>query len=132
MVLEALENALRTPKAEAWHTGAGDLTIEHVMPQGWEQHWPLLDPDDTDAADARRRLIQTIGNLTLVNTKLNPALSNAAWELKRTELHKHSVLYLNKQLLDRWSERWDEDTINERSRRLADLAISCWPRPNSA
>jgi len=73
--------------------------------------------------------VQTTGNLTLVNNKLNPALSNGPWEHKRNELHKHSVLYLNKQLLDGWPERWDEAAIRERSMRLADLTIICWPGP---
>ena len=129
MVLESLEGALRTSKAETLQPGTSDLTIEHVMPQSWEQHWPLSDPDDPEAADARRRLVHTMGNLTLVTDKLNPALSNSAWGDKRSGLNKHSVLYLNKDILDGWPERWDNDSILARSKRLADLTIACWPHP---
>lgn len=38
--------------------------------------------DDDDEIAKRDRAIHTIGNLTLVNGRLNPALSNAPWENK--------------------------------------------------
>jgi hypothetical protein len=66
--------------------------------------------------------------LTLVNEKLNPALSNAAWASKRQELAKHSVLHLNKDLLDGVADSWDESLIRERGSHLAELATKVWPR----
>jgi hypothetical protein len=77
------------------------LTIEHVMPQGWEAHWPLPAGHTEEDMEARSRLVQTMGNLTLVNNRLNPALSNAAWPIKKAGIADHSVLFLNKDILTR-------------------------------
>src|SRR5581483_7668104 len=107
MILEALEDSLRSPKSEEEHVRRGYLTIEHIMPQAWHAHWPLHD-DDAAAAEERSRLVQTIGNLTLLNDRLNPALSNGPWDAKREGLQAHSVLHLNKQLLSAPLAQWDE------------------------
>ncbi len=55
------------------------MEVEHVMPQTWKTYWnpaPGLTPE---AEAARERAINTIGNLTLVNQKLNASLSNRPW-----------------------------------------------------
>ena len=51
----------------------GALTIEHLMPQSWREHWSagVLDIDgsvDQELAEQRNRLVHTIGNLTLVTS----------------------------------------------------------------
>ena len=132
MVLEGIEGTLRTSKSEA-RSVPRNLTIEHIMPQGWMRHWPL--PADTEepvtAARHRERMIHTIGNLTLANDKLNPALSNGPWERKRVLLEDHSVLFLNKRVLDDAPQVWDENAIEERSQKLCEAAIRVWPHAGS-
>lgn len=133
-LLEAVEDVLRSPKAEADHVKRNVLTIEHVMPQAWRQHWidNALDNDgqlDETTAVERDRLIHTIGNLTLVNIQLNSALSNGPWIAKRAELDKHSVLFVNKDLLERAQDKWDEDGIRARGRTIAQIITSTWQRP---
>lgn len=125
MVLEALEQQLRTAKSEKV-TLPGKLTIEHVLPQSWEQHWPLAQPTPA-AIDERNELLHTIGNLSLVTDCLNPALSNSAWETKRTELLKHSILMLNHYFQN--VTQWAEDEIRVRSRLLFEAARVVWPGP---
>lgn len=127
MVLEGTEDALTSPKAEEEHVKRASLTIEHIMPQAWREHWPLPNPDEPEAAGARDRLVHTIGNLTLVNCKLNPELSNGYWDRKREGLNDHSVLYLNKQLLKDFSAKWDEAAIHARAEVLGNLAAKVWP-----
>ncbi len=106
MVLEALEDAARSALAEEAHVQRGTLTIEHVLPQKWREHWPLPDgADDFDAVMLRERTLHSLGNLTLVNGKLNPTLSNGAWETKRELLSEHTVLHLNKDLLNGYVDR---------------------------
>ena len=39
-----------------------------------------------------------------MNGKLNPTLSNACWANKAVTLAEHTVLHLNKQLLNAYSE----------------------------
>ena len=131
MVLEGIEEALRTNKAES-----GDvpekLHIEHVMPQAWNFNWPLPDDifDDQDAIENRKKAIHTIGNLTLVNQRLNSSLSNAPWDSKRKTLADHSVLFLNKQLVNEGPDVWDETAIKKRAKRLYKLAAKTWPHSN--
>jgi hypothetical protein len=132
LVLEGIEGALRTSKAEE-QTVPHNLTIEHVMPQAWRAHWPAPagEAGPELAALDRDRLVRTIGNLTLVNNRLNPDLSNGPWNKKREGLGKHSVLFLNKELLDESKvDGWDESTILERGERLARLAAQVWPGPS--
>jgi hypothetical protein len=141
MVLEAIEDHYRTPKSEEEHCARGRLTIEHVMPQGWREHW-LLRSDDGDELAARRdQLIHTLGNLTLVNGRLNPALSNRPWtddesaarvrvpKGKRSLLDEHSVLMLNKHIVVGWPDSWSEGSIEARGQRLAAAITSIWSRP---
>jgi hypothetical protein len=129
LVLEAIENQLRTTKAESQDCPRG-LTIEHVMPQGWRTHWKLDMPmgDDRDKAEfSRDRIVHSMGNLTLVNDRLNPAMSNSEWSVKKDALANHSVLFLNKSLLDSSVPDWDEAQISTRARALAKLAAAEWP-----
>jgi hypothetical protein len=143
LILERLEIALRSKKTENMDIPAG-LQIEHVLPQKWAARWPLhgkLIPDDVvqmpfrardelaglnDAIRARNGILQTLGNLTLLNKHLNPAASNAAFEVKVVE-YKNSVLRLNRHF-DATSA-WDEKSIAMRGRYLGELACKVWPRP---
>lgn len=133
MVLEAVEEHLREHSLAEHGEAPKNLTIEHVMPRSWETNWPLPDGvDRVEATENRNWLIHTIGNLTLVNRRLNPALSNAPWEQKRDTLRKHSVLLMNDRLLQE-SEgvAWDEEFIQDRSRRMAKIIAEVWPGPDS-
>ena len=85
MVLAGIEEHLRTPKAED-QSVPRDLHVEHIMPQAWYQNWALCDGAGDDEAAKRDRTVHTIGNLTLVNGRLNSSLSNAAWDSKRKTL----------------------------------------------
>jgi Protein of unknown function DUF262/Protein of unknown function (DUF1524) len=127
LVLEAIEWAMRTElgeKVQLFDT----LTIEHVLPQEWHEHWPLNTNEHPEVATfTRNRVKHTLGNLTLINGKLNPSISNSAWERKRQEIEKHSLLRLNYDLLHHASDVWDENTIWARGRRLADVVIRIWP-----
>ena len=130
MVLEGIEEELRSTKAEEDRVTPDALTIEHLMPQSWQEHWPLEvggGDDQLDAIEKRERLIHSIGNLTLVNDKLNPALSNAPWKTKQAELRKHSVLHLNKMLVGDSTPTWDESSIGQRADQLLGVVAAIWP-----
>lgn len=144
MVLEALEDQLRTTRTEDPHCVRGKLTIEHILPQGWREHWSL--PEDADGPSAeitRNRLLHTLGNLTLVTGSLNPTLSNRPWtdesavarglgtQGKRSLLNDHTTLLLNRRIVDGSLLRWDEVSIEARANQIADAAIAVWPRVSS-
>ncbi len=143
LLLEAIERALRDPaKTESIELPAG-LSIEHVLPQSWEDHWPLPSDEDPEVALERRgSRIHRLGNLTLVTGPLNSLLSNAPWSIpmpadanpdepwdKRSALRQHSVLLLNERIVRK--DEWDEHEIDVRSHRLAELIIQTWPGPEA-
>ena len=136
LILEALESAMRNKFSESKEVPK-NLTVEHVMPQTWEEHWPLPNKESSLAEKTRRNaLIHVIGNLTLLNDKLNPVQSNKAWidasdpeSGKRQALARYSVLYLNKDLVNQYPSKWDEDDIIERAGRLRGYAGEIWRAP---
>ena len=129
MVLEAIEDQLRGVLAEEAHVARGSLTIEHVMPRSWQEHWPLGPVSDGAQAELdRERLLHSLGNLTLVNGRLNPKLSNAPWASKRDTLAEHTVLHLNKHLLNTYKDTdWAEATVRQRGTALAKVVKRIWP-----
>ncbi|MGI4843225.1 MAG: DUF262 domain-containing protein [Janthinobacterium lividum] len=138
-VLEALDAHAHTSKSEQLPLPDG-LTIEHVMPQSWRNYWPLASSDTTDAdtgmhdplkeqrAEQRRdRLINTLGNLTLVTSSLNPALSNSAWTHKRPELQKFNKLNLTQYFHGAEADAWNELAIEQRTAYLSGQLATIWP-----
>jgi len=125
-VLLALELHARSNKTESIRTNQ-KLSVEHLLPQNWDEHWPLS--RDIEEADRERttrlELLHTVGNLTLVTGSLNSALSNSSWVLKRRHLLEHSALTLNRRL----PESWSTSAIRVRASELADLAVDLWKRP---
>lgn len=119
----------------------GELTLEHLLPQDWLDHWPLSDgskgytekqlvkanADDPTARAtmARDQALQTIGNLTLLTRPLNTKVSNGPWVNKRATIMEHSLLPLNRSL----SVTWDEASISARSSQLFSKALDLWPAP---
>lgn len=133
MALEAVEAGLRGGKTEQVAIG-GSLSLEHLLPVEWEEHWPLPadeEPPDAEsvarAAEARAIRLNRLGNLTIVTQPLNSAMSNAPWQRKRGVLNQHSVLLLNTRLAAR--DAWDEQAIDERGAWLADRLAEIWPGP---
>lgn len=131
MVLEAIEDECRGVFSEEANVARGSLTIEHVMPRSWSEHWPLgTVPDVLQAQHERERLVHSLGNLTLVNHRLNPALSNRPWAQKQETLADHTVLHLNKNLLNAYKHvDWTEATIAARGASLAEVVTRIWRAP---
>ncbi len=128
MLLEALEQGLREAKTEAISFNA-KLQIEHLMPRAWQQHWPLPIGVPVDRAkESREHLLHTIGNLTLLNDRLNPSISNGNWDSKLKAILAHSALNLNRQL----KQTWSEDAIRVRSETLFAAATAIWQYPSGA
>lgn len=127
-VLEAIETNLRSDRTEELGS-TRNLTIEHIMPESWEAHWPLPSniADNVEAEEIRNEVVRRIGNLTLTTEKLNKSLSNGPWKEKRYTLANHSTLFLNKTLLENAPGAWDEAAIERRSRSLANRIKEIWP-----
>ena len=136
MVLEAIDGASHHSKAEFMPIQK-NLTIEHILPEKWEKHWPLekegKSAEDILEQESRRNTLKnTIGNLTLVTNSLNPAISNGSWQAKRPEILKYSKSNLNRYFQPETEDNlsvWNEERILERADILADLFIQVWRAP---
>ena len=131
MILKALDEELTTSSTET--VDYSRLTIEHVMPRKWRDHWPKpVDPERSpeEAVAHRDNVIHTLGNLTLLTGRLNLLVSNGPWSQKRPELNK-SILSLSRDLEDHAPEQWDEDAILARGQRLYEAALKVWPGPDA-
>lgn len=130
MLLRALEDASRTRFQESIVI-QDRLHVEHVMPRAWRDHWPEPEPSDDpeEPADLRRdRLVNTVGNLTLLTKNLNGKVSNGPFERKRPEIAEQSALRLNAYF--QGVEAWDEAAIRRRGEALFERALEVWPFPS--
>jgi len=143
LILERIELNLRTKKTEDIEIPMG-MQIEHVLPQNWSMYWllkgkaiptevvsyPHMAKDDLlelrEPIRLRNSTLQTIGNLTLLNKYLNPAVSNSSFESKLIG-YKNSVLLLNR-YFDSESV-WDEEAIVCRGKLLGEMLCKIWPYP---
>jgi hypothetical protein len=76
VILEALDRQQKSSLADTQIIFTKS-TIEHLLPQSWQAHWPL--PNGADLVQTnkdRKELLHTIGNLTLLSGPLNAKVSN--------------------------------------------------------
>ena len=135
LVLTALELTCQTPRQETSPLPiSNSLTVEHVMPQGFKpEEWPYPEQEASERQEQesrRRTSLHTLGNLTMLTQPLNSEVSNGPFSLKRPEITKQSLLVLNS-YFQGFSDNdcWNEDTIVERGKHLANLALEVWGYP---
>jgi hypothetical protein len=140
-ILARLNETYLTGKVEPF-SFEDQPSVEHLLPRDWIEHWPLpggfegmTDSELADAADddprafateVRNRILQTMGNLTILMQSLNTAQSNSAWKDKKPELMKYSLLPINQDLHD--VEIWDENAIASRGKATFERALKIWPK----
>ncbi|WP_200919646.1 GmrSD restriction endonuclease domain-containing protein [Rathayibacter sp. Leaf296] len=103
--------------------------IEHLLPRTWKTYWPVETIADEVARDAH---VHRLGNLTLITTSLNSAVSNGPWlgdSGKRSRLRDHDVLLMNRRVQDISANGWDERTITARTSEMIDAILATWPVP---
>ncbi len=129
LLLTELERKLIPDRAGTAEVSSS-LQIEHLLPQGWQsESWPLPESADPLAAAERRgRALETLGNLTMLNGRLNASISNSPWPTKRAEIQKSDNLFLNRRLLATAGDEWTEEDIRKRGEWIADIIIQIWSR----
>ncbi|MCB8045070.1 HNH endonuclease [Microbacterium oxydans] len=115
-VLAMLEKAAdakfgRPERALDWTSTA--VTIEHVLPQS-----------SAGSDDALQVKIDEIGNLALLEKRLNHQLGSKPFEDKR-DAYRASDFGLTKELAD--LDSWTTDQVTSRTASFADLACLAWP-----
>lgn len=132
MFFKATERELRSTGYSESLGVTGKLHIEHLLPRHWAHYWELPGEEHDEVERIRSdEMKHTVGNLTVLTEQLNSSKSNAPWEKNRKAIAEHTVLLLNRELLKRWYNKWNEETIEERSEWLAELASEVWPGPGS-
>jgi len=125
-----------------------DYSLEHLMPQKWEDHWssvPVVDDggkiieNPENAKIHRNKRIYSIGNMTLLNSRLNTSLRNFALDRKiegdgrKKGIRQYSELWITKDdVLSRYdsgNKTWDEKSIFDRTRALGREILEIWNRP---
>lgn len=114
-VLAMLEKAAdskanRPERPLDWASNA--VTIEHVMNQS------------AGASDDELITINEIGNLALLEKRLNQQLGSAAFAKKR-DVYKKSEFALTRAVGS--AEEWNRDKVSDRTAEMADLACYAWP-----
>lgn len=118
-------------------------TLEHIMPQKWQENWsikslPVYDTslaeveDERDAKEIRSKAVYYIGNMTLLNSKLNTALSNSTYDKKvhgdgkknKRCMSELADLYLTREVIKEKS--WDERNIYNRTDEIQNVIQKIW------
>lgn len=135
-LFEAIEKAKRTALSEEIEIKS-QLTIEHIMPQKWQVHWPVpgfahvaeeeIDVDQLAREMEREQGINKLGNLTLLTHTLNATVSNGPFSVKMPAVRAHASLALNREL--NGLDQWDEAAILQRGTALFEVALRIWRGP---
>ena len=106
----------------------GEYTIEHILPQNENLSSAWKAALGPDWQRIQKTWLHTIGNLTL--TRYNCEYSDRSFVEKRDMKggFKVSPLQLNEGLGE--IEKWNEDAIQMRAKRLTKMAIEVWKAPN--
>lgn len=118
--LRSLEMTAKN-ESEPWFVPQDDrqvINLEHVLPKKPEQNWPLFSEDEV------RQLSTRLGNVALLRASDNSNLKSEAFEYKK-QVFAASPYVLTSQIAD--VDEWTSETIAERQRRLAELAVRTWP-----
>jgi Protein of unknown function DUF262/Protein of unknown function (DUF1524) len=132
MILRAIEERIRTPRNEDVIL-PDKLTVEHLLPQkGALSDYPFAETmpleKSENAERCRSRVIDTVGNLTLLTRELNSSVSNGAFSGKSEAIAADSDLRLNAWLRFGSVTKWSEDSIIARGEDLFETASMIWPR----
>ena len=105
-------------------------TLEHLMPQKWEENWPIRDGlneiEEFEFKKNRNKVIATLGNMAIITQGLNSTASNNKWKKKLDGglRDKAGDLITMKDVVNK--SKWDESTIASRAEWLAKKANEIW------
>lgn len=96
-----------------------ELNLEHILPQKPSESW-LVEFSKTDYS----QYIDRLGNMTLLDSKVNRKVGNNSFQEKCTAAFIHSKLEITKEILN--SSIWGVKQIEERQKKMAKAACQIW------
>lgn len=128
-ILYLMESKIRGSKNATILLGLKKYSLEHLMPKKWRNNWDALDTEDLGLE--RDRILQTLGNLTIIPQSLNSSIRDSKWKDKLEGRGKYKGLKhysAGIEILDKAMtlEEWNETTIKERAIFLANKALEIW------
>ena len=106
------------PEPEFIPNESAVITLEHVIPENLEEHWPTLSFEDANS------LYKRIGNMVLLKGTRNSKIGNLPFTTKVPEYAKSSYEY-TKDIAKK--KTWGRVEVDERQKRMAAHAIKAWP-----
>ncbi len=120
-----------------------DYTLEHIMPIKWEEYWnfdnvphPNSNLPREEQKQDRNKKIKWIGNMTLLKSRLNTALSNQGFERKingegrKKGIKDYATLSITKddivEPFNNGDTVWDERKIEMRTENLLKEIKAIW------
>lgn len=106
-----------------------DVQIEHIMPRTWSTHWSLemnnylnahqsLNVDEVERA--KNILINSLGNLTIIQDIKNAGVGNNPWAIKQKAYINGSYSEIEVATNTSWHP-WGHDSIKARGKRMLDF-----------
>jgi Protein of unknown function DUF262/Protein of unknown function (DUF1524) len=122
--LGVIEAYKRSPTSEVIvNPNEERVTLEHIMPQSDSADWTHIPTEQREGY--RRR----IGNLTLLDKKLNEKAGNISFQAKK-QVFSQSDILITKELSA--VLEWSPVTIDARQRQFAEIAVKVWnPKPTN-
>ncbi|MYB34998.1 MAG: DUF262 domain-containing protein [Gammaproteobacteria bacterium] len=99
-------------------TESSVYSLEHILPENTSDVWPGFDESKLD------RLIYRLGNMTLLETRKNKSIGNSDYSIKR-ERYRSSEFRIT-QTVAEYYDKWSEQKIDSRQKKMADIASSIW------
>ncbi len=117
--MRTLEQQHATPDTEELVVSPDSekVNLEHVLPQTYSSAWSSV------PADQHSNLVKRLGNLALLNKRMNSKVANADFNTKKPYFAA-SKIKLTSSLAG--LPEWTPATIEQRQRTLAQLAVKAW------
>lgn len=97
-------------------------TIEHILPQSYddESEWAAV-----FTKEQHKQMKDLLANVIPLSSPLNSSLQDVPYSVKKDRYQKESMFTTPRDLASKWS-KWNPKSIEQRSKILADWAISRW------
>ncbi len=122
-ILAELNDHINGEAVAARQVEAGQVDLEHILPIKFSEYW-RVSADEFPGGPERYR--HRLGNMTLVPIAVNQAAANLSFR-EKLKYYKTDPLDITADVLSQKS--WGAKQIDERQKRMAEIAVKIWRYP---